>query len=291
MEQTLENVGETQEYDSEDDDDGEGTGKVVCGGGTGVTVELAESSDDEDVKGTWKRGRTQEMQDAVEIVYLEEDSGSTSSSSCKATKQNEGEAADDADAEEEDPDVLYEGVEFPVVGAGNTVDVTGGDKGNSSKTSIGSAVYENVEFHRNTEAVLTTEQRNSDIPVNLEESANCVNEFSSDIYEDVEFVNLMSLPRNPNVIPYSDSGHYDSTHACVLNDDPNRVTEQITEGDEIVDSGRERDKEDEAKSSGQSMPEIESSSELESRAQVDDDGNIKEVLSDVRCHEIDFREY
>jgi hypothetical protein len=317
MEEALENVGETQDYDSEDDR--EGTDKMACGGDTGVTVELAESSDDEDAKGGWKRGRAREMQDTVEIVYLDEDSGSTSSSSCKATKKTEEEAADDADGEEEDPDVLYEEVEFPVVGVGNTIDITGEDEEGFSKTNAVSAVYENMEFHRNTKAVLTTKETesvkgNSDIPVNFQESPQCENEFSADVYEDVEFVrkemsnitgrqpnlstsvgcnenNLMHLPHNSNIIPGSDSEQIDSTHASRGNDEPNEVTEQfkITEGDDPVDSGREKvatvSMEDEVKYTRQSVSEVESSLKLESRFQADDDTNINQVVSEVRSHE------
>jgi hypothetical protein len=316
MENTLENVDETKVYDSEEER--EGTDKVTYGGDAGVTVELAESSDDEgDVKGTWKRGRAREMQDAVEIVYLDEDSGSTSSSSCRATKKTGEEGADDADGEEEDPDVLFEGVEIPFIGAGNTTDMADEGKEESSETDTESAVYENIEFHRNTDTVLANKQtksnkRNSDIPVDLKESSQYVDEFSADIYEDIEFVgkevpnitrrqlsssssavcnenNLILLPCNSSIISSSDCGEIDNnTHAFRRNDDPNGVTEQITEGDDSVDSGKEQvatvNVPDEAKSVGQNVPEIESSSKLESGAKVDSDTYINEMVNDVSCH-------
>jgi hypothetical protein len=320
MERALENVGEIQEYDSEDDR--EETDKTTCGGGTGVTVELAESSEDEDdLKGTWKRGRAREMQDAVEIIYLDEDSGSTSSSSCIAAKKTEEDEAEDADGEEEDPDVLYEMVEFPVVGVGSFIGTTGGDNKGSSRTNAISAVYENLEFHRNTKAVLTTKQtdcdkENSDVSVNLQESLQRVNEFSACIYENVEFVrkdmpnitsrqtslstsvgcnenNLMHLPHSSNVNPGNDSRQNDNLHGSRGNDDYNELTERfkITEGNDRVDCGRELAEtvniKDEAKSIRQSVPETDCSSELESVAQADDT-DINQVVSKLRHLESNF---
>jgi hypothetical protein len=317
MEQALENAGETEECDSEDSR--EERVKAVSDGDVEVRVELAESSEEEEeveeVKGTWKRGRTRERQDTVEIVYLEEDSGSTSSGSCIAAKKIEDEAAEDADGEEEDPDVLYEAVEFPVVGAGEVTGIMSEVVQESSETNTVNAIYENVEFHGNTKT--QTKQTdaykgNPSIPLNLQGSSQCsdVDEPSACVYENVEFIrketlnststqpsfsvsvacseiSLMHLADNSNVIPDGDSRPKDyNAHAFRGNDDREEVTKQlrITDTQNPANIGIVGLK-SEVETIRQSVTEIESSSELESRAEADTDTNMKEDLRSGKPYE------
>ncbi|XP_033609073.1 uncharacterized protein LOC111868667 isoform X3 [Cryptotermes secundus] len=304
MEIALENVRETEEYDSED-----GREERYCDEKLEVRIELAESSDDEDdIKRTWKKGRARERQDTVEIVYLEEDSGSTSSGSCIAGKKPEDEAAEDADVEE-DPNVLYEEIEFPVVHMDRITGVIGDVQEESLETNSVNAIYENIEFRRNTETSFTSKQEtnkgNSDIAPNLQGSPHYsdTNEFATDIYEEVEFVrneisnttntemNLStSVVRNEvNSVHLSDNSNTDSginsrstdnnnnnnTYVPRESDNENKVAGhfKITEADDSGNIEREQiaivDTKNEANSLLQSVRKVELTSQLENGTQTD----------------------
>lgn len=258
MEDALENAGDTAECDSED---GREEVNKAYGGDAEVKVELAESSEDEDdMELKWTRGRARERQDAIEIVYLEDDSGSTSSGSCVAAKKTEEEASGGS-VVEEDPDLVYEDVEFPVR-LGGITRVTGAVQEGSPGSIPVEVIYENTEFHRNTETAPKTQQtetdrKNADIPDNLQCSA--VNESLAGIYEDIEFVreeisltsgvtskqyssltsvacgenNLICLPDNPDVVTDSQSQPNDNTLECKGNADESSVPGQLrtTKGD------------------------------------------------------------
>lgn len=303
MENALESAGDTAECDSED---GREDVSKACVGGEVVKVELAESSEDEDdVKVTWTRGRARERQDIVEIVYLEEDSGSTSSGSCIAAKKVEGEAAGDS-VEEEDPDAVYEVVEFPVR-LGGFRRITGAVQEESSESNPADVIYENTEFHRNTETVFKTQQTETDIktagiPDNLQESPQCsaVNESLADIYEDIEFVreqisptsrvtcrqydlsvsvacgenDLIHLADTSDAIHDSKSRPNDNMRDCRGKDDQDRVRDQMktTKYDDPSDIEREKvaNVSSEAKFIRQSECVTEFSGDSESRVQSDD---------------------
>jgi len=296
MEDALENAGDTAECDS---DDGREEESRACSGDAEVKVELAESSEDEgDVEVKWTRGRTRERQDAVEIVYLEDDSGSTSSGSCAAAKKMEEEAG--GLVVEEDLELVYEDVEFPVRLGGFTRATGGVEEGSSGSKPV-DVIYENTEFHRNTETGLKTRQtktdrKNADIPDNLQCSA--VNESSAGIYEDIEFVreemsltsgvtskengsitsvacgenNLICLPDTPDVVSGSKSWPHDNTRECRGKADQNIVTDQLrtTKGDIECEKVATVDVRKEAKSVRQSECIIEFSAESKIRVPAGD---------------------
>lgn len=292
MENALENAGDTAECDSED---GREDVNKACGGDAEVKVELAESSEDEDdVEMKWTRGRARERKDAIEIVYLEDDSGSTGSGSCVAAKKTEEEASG-CSVVEEDPEMVYEEVEFPVR-LGGITRVTGAVQEGSSGSIPVEVIYENTEFHRNTETALKTQQaetdrKNADIPNNLQCSA--VNESSAGIYEDIEYVreeisltsgvtskqyssltsvacgenNLICLPDTPDVVTGSQSQPNDNTLECKGNAaDQNSVPGQLrtTKGDIECEEVATVDVRNEAKSfrQGESIIEISAESEI-----------------------------
>lgn len=292
MEDALENAGDTAECDSED---GREEVNKACGGDAEVKVELAESSEDEDdMEVKWMRGRARERQDAVEIVYLEDDSGSTSSGSCATAKKTEEEAAGSSFVEE-DPELVYEDVEFPVR-LGGITRVTGAVQEGSSGSNPVEVIYENTEFHRNTETALKTQQtetdrKNADVRDNLQCSAG--------IYEDIEFVreeisltsgvtskqyssltsvacvenNLICLPDTPDVVSGSQSQQNDdNTLECRENADQNSVPDQLrpTKGDIECEKVATVDVRNEAKSIRQGECIIEFSAESEIRVPAGD---------------------
>ena len=186
MENALENALECEEVESEgsrkDDEEGD------------VKVELADTSDEEDhVEGIWRRGKARQRQDGVEIVYLDDDSGSTSS----GMKISE-DGAEDADVEE-DPDVVFESDEFLVIGrrdAGFPL-----NKENSGGSS--DSIYENVEFVnqkmtflKNTENVIR--KKDSDVCSGSKSSILSSDETSA-IYENVVFFKRQSESLNSEV--------------------------------------------------------------------------------------------
>lgn len=304
MEIALENAGGTEECDSEDGREERARDEELE-----VRIELAESSEDEeDMKRMWKKGRAPERQDTVEIVYIEEDSGSTSSGSCIAAKKPEDDVAEDADGEE-DPDVLYEGIEFPVVKMGRIGDL----KEASLETSPLSAMYENIEFHTNTGT--ETSKGKSDIPPDLQEFPQCsdMNELSTDIYEEVEFVrgevskatntevNLSTpaLYNEVNSVHLSDNSNTDSdinsrqidnnnnTHIPKRNDDDNKVAGcfKITESDDSSCTEREQvatvDKKNDADSLLQNLHEVKLTSQLEIGTHADSVTNITNTHAEM----------
>jgi hypothetical protein len=297
MENALENADDTAECDSED---GREEASKDCDGGADVKVELAESSEDEDdMEVMWTRGRARERLGAVEIVYLEEDSGSTSSGSCVAAKTTEEESVRES-VVEEDPDVVYEEVEFPVRLRGIISDAVQEEFSESNHVNV---IYENAEFHRNTETVFKTQQTETDIKnADIVDTLQCsaVNESLAGIYEDIEFVreeisptsrvkskqydssatvacgenNLIRLTDSSNAIHGSISRqNADNMRECRGNDDHNRVTDQLkaTKGDDPRDiEGEKLATVDEAKSIRQSESIIEFNAESESRVEADD---------------------
>jgi hypothetical protein len=311
MEDALENAGDTAECDSED---GREELSKACDGHPQVKVELAESSEDEDdMKVTWTRGRARERQDAVEIVYLEEDSGSTSSGSCILTKKTEEGTADGSVAEE-DSDVVYEDVEFPVWLGG--IRVTDAVQEDSSESNPVNVIYENTEFHRNSETLFKKQQteadrKNTDALDNLR--CNAVDESLSGIYEEIEFGrqevsstgvtskqydssasvscdenNLIHHPDTSNVIHDSNSRTNDDvTRECRGKEDHNKVTDQLKAIKENGPSDIESEKvatvdvTNEAKSIRQSESIIEFSTESESRVQPDDTA-VTDNLNEIR---------
>ena len=297
MENALENAGDTAECDSED---GREEVSKAFGGDAEVKVELAESSEDEDdLEVKWTRGRARERQEAVEIVYLDEDSGSTSSGSCTAAKKTEEEAVGGL-VVEEDSEMVYEDVEFPVR-LGGITRVTGAVQEGSSGSNHVDVVYENAEFHRKTEAALRTQQtytdrKNEDIHDNLQCSA--VSESLAGIYEDIEFVreemsfpsgvtnkqyssltsfaccenNLMCLPDIPDVARGSKSRPNDNTREYRGKADQNGVTDQLrtTKGDIEREEVASVNVRNEAKSFRKSGSIIEFSAETEIRVPAGD---------------------
>jgi len=298
MEDALENAGDTAEYDSED---GREEVNRDCGGDAEGKVELAESSEDEDdMEVKWTRERARERQDAVEIVYLEDDSGSTSSGSCAAAKKTEEEAAGGL-VVEENPELVYEDVEFPVL-LGGITRATGAVQEGSSGTNPVDVIYENTEFHRNTETApktqqTNTERKNADIHDNLQCSA--VSESLAGIYEDIEFGseeislasgvtskqhvsltsvacgenNLILLPDFPDVVSGSQSRpNYDNTLECRGKADQISFTDQLrtTKGDTECEKVATVGVRNEAKSIRQSESIIAFSAESEIRVPAGD---------------------
>lgn len=309
MEDALENAGDTAECDSED---GREEVSRTCGGDAKVKVELAESSEDEDaMEVKWTRGRARERQDAVEIVYLEDDSGSTSSGSGAAAKRTEEEAAGGL-VVEEDPELVYEDVEFPVR-LGGVTRATGADQEGSSGSKPVDVIYENTEFHRNTETALKarqteTDSKNVDVPDNMQCSS--VNESLTGIYEDIEFVreeisltsgvtskqygsltsvacgeiNLISLPDTPDVFSGSKSRpNDDNTPECRGNSEQSSVTDQLrtTKSDIACEKVATIDVTNEAKSIRQS----ESINEFSAKSEIGvpaGDTAVKDGLSKLQ---------
>ena len=293
MEDALENAGDTAECDSED---GREELSKACGE---VKVELAESSEDEgDVEVKWTRERARERQDAIEIVYLEDDSGSTSSGSCAAAKKTEEEAG--GSIVEEDLELVYEDVEFPVRMGGITR-ATVGVQGGSSGSNPVDVIYENTEFHRNKETGLKTQQTETDknnvgIPDNLQCSA--ANESLGGIYEDIEIVReemplksgvtckeygsltsvvcgdnkLICLPDATDVVNGSKSRPHDNTRECRGKADQNSVMDQLgtTKGDIECEKVATVDVRNEVKSIQQSERIIEFSAESKIRVPAGD---------------------
>jgi hypothetical protein len=234
-------------------------------------------------------------------VYLEDDSGSTSSGSCAAAKKTKEEAACGS-VVEEDPELVYEDVEFPVR-LGGIRGVTGAVQEGSSGSNPVDVIYENTEFHRNnTETALKTQQtetdrKNADIPDNLKCSA--ANESLSGIYEDVEFVreeisltsevtskvygsltsvacgenNLIRISDTPDVVSGNKSRPYDNnTRECRGKADQNSVTDQLrtTKDDIECEKVATVDVRKEAKSFRQSQCITEFSAESKIRVPADD---------------------
>ncbi|PSN50466.1 hypothetical protein C0J52_04938 [Blattella germanica] len=110
-----------------------------------VRVELADSSDEdvEVVEGSWERGVATERQDGVEIVFLDEDSGSTSS----GFKQDDPEDFGKRDSGDfSDSSGVYENVEF--VNQRMTVLRKKDYRRSVIESEDTCAVYENVVFVR-----------------------------------------------------------------------------------------------------------------------------------------------
>ncbi|KAJ9586984.1 hypothetical protein L9F63_019423, partial [Diploptera punctata] len=108
MENVLENARECEEVESEDSRRDEGEDGDV-------RIELADTSDDEEpMECSWRKGKARERLDGVEIVYLDEDSGSTSSG--MKVEEDGGEDADGEEGPDEGSggscDSIYENVEF-----------------------------------------------------------------------------------------------------------------------------------------------------------------------------------
>ncbi|XP_069685437.1 uncharacterized protein [Periplaneta americana] len=245
MENVLENSGDIEECDSEGNREDSGKG---------VMIELAESSDEEgDLSGTWRKGVARQRQHGVEIVFLDEDSGSTSSGTGKRTAEDE--AAEDADGED-DPDVLYEAVEFPVLGRTKTRQTTSENCGELEvkEENSSNVIYENVEFHRNLKPVFPTKDSEGE-----KAKPDVSTGSSSSIYENVEFVrskvlsdvskvtgrqtsssnsgssnenSLRHLADTCNINSGSDSRLNDNNDrdACKGNNDPSAVHNDITDG-------------------------------------------------------------